>query len=113
AVVSIPALSRFGGMPLEALGRSRVFPAPGLAGDGGGGCAAFNRSAVTPGRWLARYCCAWRSRPDVLGRFCCRCCWDEYDLYSHPRPLLSLFQSYSPSSTSPAFLRACDNRSLR
>ena len=56
-VVSTPPLWRFGGMPLEALGRSRVFPAPGLAGDGGGGCAAFKRSAVTPGRWLARTCC--------------------------------------------------------
>lgn len=47
-------LWRLGGTP-PALCRSRVLPAPALlAGEGGGGCAAFKRSAVTPGRWLLR-----------------------------------------------------------
>jgi hypothetical protein len=55
--VSRPPAAPFGrfdcGKP-EALGRSRVFPAPGFAGDGGGGCAAFKRSAVMPGFALGR-----------------------------------------------------------
>ena len=33
-----------------------------FAGEGGGGCAAFKRSAVTPGRWLLRARDCGRSR---------------------------------------------------
>lgn len=109
------ALCRLPWRPPEPLWRSRVLPTPGFAGDGGGGCAAFKRSAVIPGREGWRACVLWISRAEV---FCiwpvaCGWCWDAYGLYSHPRPLFNFIQSYSPSSTSPVFLRACVKRSRR
>ena len=101
--------------PPEAFGRSRDFPTPTIAGDGGGGCAAFKRSAVIPGLGAPRAGAPCRSRADELGTalltwgWCC----EEYDLYSHPLPLFSFIQSYSPSSMSPVFLRACVKRSRK
>lgn len=108
-------LWRFAWGTPEPLGRSRVLPAPGLPGDGGGGCAAFKRSAVIPGLELWRAWVPCRLWDDVFGTWLLACPWccDEYDLYSQPLPLFNFIQSYSPSSTSPVFFKACVKRSRR
>ena len=112
-------LWRFGSAAPEAPSRSRVLlPTPGFAGDGGRGCAAFKRALVSPGVWGPRGVSfpPTRALADALGAAFAAwrwpwelCCF----IASQPLPLLSFIQSYSPSSTSPVFLRACVNRSRR
>lgn len=113
----ITPLGRFGRAAPVPPGPPRILPTPGFAGDGGRGCSFFIRRApgiVGPRGVSSPPTSAFADALLCWGFAAWRwCCEGWCFIASQPLPLFSFIQSYSPSSTSPVFLRAWVNKSLK